>query len=73
MFSWKSKHKSRFYNYYEAKVVHASDYYPFGWEMPGRKYSDGVSIGSDSMGRMMMGIGVCRIFRIMGLDCIIRV
>ena len=27
--------------YYEATVVSASDYYPFGMLMPGRKYNDG--------------------------------
>ena len=26
-------------DYYEADVVSATDYYPFGWEMPGRKYN----------------------------------
>lgn len=27
--------------YYEAKVLHASDYYPFGWTMPERKVNSG--------------------------------
>ena len=33
--------KNDHFTYYEAKVLRASDYYPFGWEMPNRKYSDG--------------------------------
>jgi|GEM_PF-6123444 len=28
-------------DYYEAEVLSASDYYPFGWSMPGRKFNSG--------------------------------
>ncbi len=31
----------KFADYYEADVKSASDYYPFGWSMPGRKYQEG--------------------------------
>ena len=30
-------------NYYEAQVQSANDYYPFGWQLPSRKVTNGNS------------------------------
>jgi RHS repeat-associated protein len=34
-------------DYYKSEIVQASDYYPFGSEMPGRKYENSVFLGTN--------------------------